>query len=326
MLDIVVTHYKEEWEIGEKLFRSIALQRCIDFGDIRVTVVNDGGHRIAEEHFTGLPFTVEQVDIPHGGVSKARNTGIDHAKEKWIMFCDFDDCFASIFSLREILNVLDTDDYDMLWTKILAEDYVDGKQLLYYVPDKQKYVFCHGKVYSTEFLRDKNVRFDESLVFNEDSCFNAVIIARTPSKRIGEIASQMPIYCWIRRMSSVTNSGRQDEATYGHFRRNMIVTKEYEDADDERAYGMVTRTVYDTYFMVFGKRNSMQLRRRLVDEFTPWIAERMEMFGDVTDDDLEEIIKIARLELLGPDEVVPDDIETVTKWLSSLVDIYRKAR
>lgn len=326
MLDIVITHYKEDWEVGEKLLQSIAIQRCIDFRSIRVTIVHDGTEKFPDERFKEFPYSVDQVCIEHAGVSAARNAGIDHAIHPWIMFCDFDDCFASIFSLREIMNVLDTNEYDMLWSRIIAEDYVDGKQLLYYVPDKQKFVFCHGKVYRTKFLRERNVRFDESLVFNEDSCFNAVIIARTPFSRIGEITSPMPIYCWIRRTSSVTNSGREDEATYGHFRRNFIVTKEYEDSEDERVYGMVTRTCYDTYFMVFGHRNSMQLRRRLVDEFTPWIAERIHMFGKVSDDDLNEIRKIARIELTDPGEVIPDDIETVTKWLVSLVDIYRKAR
>lgn len=324
MLDIVITHYKEPIDIGRKLFESIALQRCIDFEQIRVVVIHDGTEKFPDEEFSNLPYQVEQIVIQHGGISMARNAGIEHSKAKWIMFCDFDDCYASIFSLREIMNVLGTDAYDMLWSRILAEDYVDGKQLLYYVPDKQKYVFCHGKVYRTEFLRESGIRFRDELVFNEDSCFNATIIAHTPHTRIGEIKSPMPIYCWIRRESSVTNSGREDEASYGHFRRNLIVTEEYEKLNDERFNGMVTRTVYDTYFMVFGKRNSMQMRRRILDEFTPWIAKRTKVFCNVTNDDLAEIRKIARMELLSPDEIVPDDPERVGTWMMSIVDIYRK--
>lgn len=326
MLDIVITHYKEPFEVGEKLFRIIALQRCVDFTKIRVMVVNDGGQRIPDECFSGLPYPVEQIDIPHAGVSAARNAGIDHATGKWIMFCDFDDSFASIFALREIMNVLGTDDYDMLWSRILAEDYVDGKQLLYYVPDKQRFVFCHGKVYRVAFLREKNVRFDERLVFNEDSCFNAVIIARTPHTRIGEISSKMPIYSWVRRQNSVTNSGREDEASYGHFRRNFIVTGEYEGTGDPRYNGMVTRTVYDTYYMVMGRRNSMKMRRRMLDEFTPWIAERLDAFGKVSADMLDEIRRVSRYELIDPDEVVPDEHDRIDGWVRSLVDIYNKAR
>lgn len=326
MLDIVITHYKEDYSVGEKLFQIIGLQRCIDFEQIRVMVVNDGGYRLPEEKLNALPYPVEQIDIPHGGVSKARNAGIDHATGRWLMFCDFDDSFASIFSLREIMNVLDTDDYDMLWSRILAEDYVDRKQFLYFVPDKQRFVFCHGKVYRTDFLRESGIRFREELVFNEDSCFNAEIIAHTDHSRIGEITSKIPIYSWVRRQNSVTNSGREDEASYGHFRRNMIVTGEYENTGDPRYYGMVTRTAYDAYYMVIGRRNSMQMRRRILDEFTPWIAERMDAFGKVEEKMLDEIRKISRYELIDPDEIVPDEHERVTKWVHSLVNIYEKAR
>ncbi len=326
MLDIVITHYTEPWEVGEKLFRMIGLQRCIDFSDIRVMVVNDGGHRLPEEKLAELPYPVEQIDIPHGGVSKARNKGIESATGKWIMFCDFDDNFASIFSLREIMNLLGTEHHDMLWCKILAEDYVDGKQLLYVTPEKQRFVFCHGKVYRREFLLEKDIRFREDLVFNEDSCFNAVCIARTEGKRVGEIVSPVPLYVWIRRTQSVTNSGREDEATYGHFRRNMIVTAEYEGTDDPRLYGMVTRTVYDAYYMVFSNKSSMQMRRRIVDEFKPWIAERADAFGKVDEETLQEIRLISRIELVNPDEIIPDSHEEVTKWMNTLVDIYRKER
>lgn len=326
MLDIIITHYTEPFEVGRKMLTMLALQRCIDFEQIRVLIVHDGTPLFSKKLFKNFPYQVEQITIPHGGVSAARNAGIDNSKAKWIAFCDFDDSYASIFSLREVLNVLDTDDYDMLWSRILAEDYVDGKQLLYYVPDKQRFVFCHGKAYRTAFLRESGIRFREELVFNEDSCFNAEIIAHTDHNRIGEITSKIPIYSWVRRQNSVTNSGREDEATYGHFRRNMIVTGEYEKSEDPRLYGMVTRTAYDAYYMVFGRRNSMQMRRRIVDEFTPWIAERIEAFARVDIDTLNEIRQVARYELIDPDEIVPDSHEEVAKWVQSLVNIYNKAR
>ena len=293
MLDIIITHYKEPFEVGEKLLTMIGLQRCIDFEQIRVLIVHDGTPEFDSKLFEHMPYQVEQVAIEHGGVSKARNAGIDHATGKWIMFCDFDDSFASIFSLREVMNVLSTDDYDMLWSRILAEDYVEGKQLLYYVPDKQRFVFCHGKVYRTEFLKESGIRFREELVFNEDSCFNACM----------------------------TNSGREDEASYGHFRRNLIVTGEYEGTEDKRLFGMVTRTTYDAYYMVMGKRNSMQMRRRILDEFGPWIADRIEMFGKVDDDELDEIRDIARIELLEPGEVVHDSHEQIRNWVNGVVKV-----
>ena len=77
-LDIIVTHYKEPWETGKRLFDSIALQECINFDDVGVILVNDGeGHELPAECFANYPFAVNQVSIKKGGVSRARNYGLD---------------------------------------------------------------------------------------------------------------------------------------------------------------------------------------------------------------------------------------------------------
>ena len=41
-LDLIVTHYREPWEVGKQLFDMIAMQREVDFRDISVILVNDG--------------------------------------------------------------------------------------------------------------------------------------------------------------------------------------------------------------------------------------------------------------------------------------------
>lgn len=323
MLDIVITHYKEPYEVGEKLLRMIGLQRGIDFSDIRVTVVNDGGNRLPDEKLADMGYPIEQLDIPHGGISAARNAGIDHATEPWIMFCDFDDNYTSIYSLEQIMNVLPKADMDMLWTKLLVDDTLTAKGRIYYSQPLQRFVFCHGKVYRTKFLRDSGIRFDESLSFNEDSLFNAVIIARTPYQRIGEIKGEFPIYTWIRRESSVTNSGRDDEAEYGHFRRNLTVTEENRLHREPECYpGMVTRTAYDVYYMTKGKRISNKMKRQILDEFVPWISERMDAFGVVDEDTLEQIRSVSKSELIDRDENVPDDYGTVSKWVLKMITAY----
>ena len=105
MLDIFITHYKEPWEVCRKQFVMLDMQRRVDWDEIRVTVINDGGHRIPEEHLEGLSYRVQQLDIPHGGISAARNAGIMAAQEPWIMFCDCDDCFSNIYALEDIVNI-----------------------------------------------------------------------------------------------------------------------------------------------------------------------------------------------------------------------------
>jgi len=320
MLDIVIPRYKEPWEVGEKLFQIINLQRGIDFDCIRVMLIHDGTEPFPEENFAGFRYKVEQIQIPHGGVSAARNAGIDHATGDWIMFCDFDDTFAGLYSLRDILTVLPADGYDMLWGKMIAEDLIDGHEMLYFTPERQIWVFTHAKVYRRQFLLDSGIRFNEDLVFNEDSEFNARIIARIPHTRIGEITTQHPLYIWIRRHNSVTQSGREDEAAYGQFMRNLIITQENLDHRGQECYqGMVTRTVWDTWFMVQGARISNRMKRKIVEAFIPWIKERMDAFLQVEPDILRQIREVSRDELLDPGEVVRDEPELVLAWVNELI-------
>ena len=315
VLEIIVPHYKEPWDVGEKLFQTIGVQRGIDYSSFRVTIVNDGGNRLPCGCLSDFPYNVRQIDIPHGGVSAARNYGIDNTDAEWLMFCDFDDVFANVYALRDVMTVLPADGYDMLWSKILIEDFTNGKSLICVSPESQRFVFTHAKVYRTAFLRETGIRFDETMNFQEDSLFNAVIIAKTPYTRIGEIRTQAPLYIWVRRDSSVTNSGREDEAILGHFRRNLMVTEENRL---NRAYdnycGMVTRTVYDTYFMIRGNRASPQLKRKILDVFIPWITERINEFANIDDKTLEEIRNISALELW--DEPTPKEHEDVAQWLN----------
>ena len=318
MLDIIITHYNEPFEVGEKLFQIINLQRCIDFSQIHVMVIHDGTDAFPEEYFSKYKYRVEQICIPHGGVSAARNAGIENAIGEWLMFCDFDDMFLNVYALRDYFNVLPTDQFDMIWCRTTHEDYIGGKHILAFMLEGQNYLFTHGKAYRRKFLIEKNIRFDPELTFNEDGHFNAVIIARTPYQRIGELKTQNVPYGWLRRAGSVTTGhNREDEANYCQFRRNLKVTAEYETGD-ERYAGMVTRTAYDTYYMIHGSRISQEMKQRILVEFIPWISERFDVFGKVKEGILPQITGISRLELLDPGEEVPDSLGIVTGWIRKI--------
>ena len=319
MLDIIITHYKEPWEICKKQFMMLEMQRRVDWNEIHVTVVNDGGFRLPEEEMNRLSFPVEQLDIPHGGISAARNAGIENATGDWIMFCDCDDCFSNIYALEDFVNVTKgagAEKYDMMWSTCYEEN-VPGN-VIYLIPKKRVFVFCHGKLYRRQFLIDQGIRFDTVLKMNEDSCFNAVIIART--HRIGEIRSHVPPYAWIRREDSLTGQeGADDLGAYCQMHRNMVVTEENGKYRPEEYPGMVTRTGYDAYFMCKGRRITESCKQKILSEFAPWFRVRQNIFGTVSEGMLEEIRQMSKSELLEEGEDFPDDIGTVRAWLAEVM-------
>ena len=321
MLDIIITHYREPWEICRRQFLMLDMQRRVDWKEITVTVINDGGFRLPEEELKALGFRrkaaeFRQMDIPHGGISAARNAGIDLGTEPWIMFCDCDDCFSNIYALEDIMNVVRTPEaerYDAFWTRCYQEE-TDGSISL--VPQFKTFVFCHGKVYRKRFLLEEDIRFPEDLPMNEDSCFNNVIIART--QKIAEIRSHVPVYAWLRREGSVTTRPEAvDKGAVCQVRRNMIVTEENRVHRESEYPSMVTRSAYDVFYMIHGERLSESCKQEILEMFAPWIRERADAFGRVPEDMLDKIREISRIELLDGEEV-PDSHEAVWAWVRGL--------
>lgn len=316
MLDIVVTHYKEPWEVGKPLFDMLSLQRGIDFGMIHVLLINDGEeNHLPDELFSNYPYTVEQIDISHGGVSAARNAGMDHSNAEWINFCDFDDTYSNCYALRDVMNILPADNYDLLWTQMITEDFTKENDMLILTPEKSTFVFIHGKYYRRQWLIDNGIRFDTEFSFQEDSLFNAIILAVLDYHRIGKIKTLIPPYIWCRRGGSVTNSQEnEDKAVWGHFRRNVKVCDFYnEHLPEWRLSEMLVRTTYDTYYMLTSKQNvSTDLRIRLINGFQKLMQKYGEHYRKPNDDTLRQIQEISRAELI--DKPVDGDFDTVTQW------------
>ena len=124
LLEIIVPHYNEPWSVVRPFFEMLRCQRCADFDSFTVHIVHDGTEAFPESNFSEMPFKVRQSVIQHGGVSAARNYGLEHSEAEWICFCDCDDTFVSIYALHEVMNVLPAEGYDLLWCRMIAEDYV----------------------------------------------------------------------------------------------------------------------------------------------------------------------------------------------------------
>lgn len=83
-LSVVVCAYNEEARIGGCL---ASLQGC-DYPDLEVIVCDDGSEDATLEVARGFPFRV--LELPHGGLSVARNAGVTAASGEIVAFLDAD--------------------------------------------------------------------------------------------------------------------------------------------------------------------------------------------------------------------------------------------
>ncbi len=247
LLDLFITHWNEDWEVCRPGFEMLKNQRCVDWDQVRVTVVHDGTEKFPESRFKGYPFRVYQEVIEHKGIAGARNWCIDHATADWIKWNDCDDFFTSAYSLKSLMNGLEQagESFDLMWFEVYAE--MEGRR---YLKEKRDPVVLHGKAFRRQFILDKGLRFQEDLTWCEDSAFLSVLEMEIDVKRIGKITADCPMYTWIHRVGSLCNRPEIKFANLqSFFRRHCYVAEEFKKRGMmDPYYTMVARIACDSYY------------------------------------------------------------------------------
>lgn len=256
-LDIIVAHYNEPWEIGEPFFRMLDLQLGINFHDIRVILVHDGSEPFPEEYFAGYRYTIVQHRIPHGGISVARNAGIQKADAEWISFSDFDDTYSGVLSVKSVMDIICSDKgngFDMIVAPFIGEDLCTDGTLEYRPVKNNDMVFIHGKYYRLDAIRLNDLKFDPELNFNEDGLFNMLFSSLVGRNRIGglDTGAYGPIYIWRYRSDSTTATpGRRCAVSACLYYRNRKVTDSFEKRmPHDEFVDIAIRTMMDAYYVL----------------------------------------------------------------------------
>ena len=307
MLDIVVPHADESWPVCRRFFDLLRAQLRADLSRVRVQLVHDGSLPWPEDYVAVPGLAVEQLRIPKGGVSAARNAGLDAGSGEWVMFCDCDDMFANVFSLHCILDALSRQEAsrdDLLWFPFYVET-LGGRDVC-----TLNWIFVHGKIYRRAFLKKKRLRFPEGLYYGEDSAFNAMVEMDIDRDRIGEIRSECVLYVWALNPRSVTSRPEnQLRNALGLMDRHAVVAEELRRRGrDGDALALVARTAWDAYFLWFredlGEKNreAVRLRLKTVCGDFPRLAERL------GSDRMSEIGEASRKECVrkGAPDLPPD--------------------
>ncbi|MBQ8049664.1 MAG: glycosyltransferase family 2 protein [Oscillospiraceae bacterium] len=196
-ISVVVPVYKAEGSI-RRCIESILSQTFTDF---ELILVDDGSPdrsgAICDAYAT-QDRRVHVIHKPNGGVSSARNTGIDIAKGNWITFIDSDDYVAGSY-----LQDLYDPDYDMNVVghihyvenqaasepRDLHEELVrclDVQSFSDVLSRNGKYwlLFCWGRLFKRQILQRYHLRFEEGLHVGEDYVFSSQYLSLCKSLRL----------------------------------------------------------------------------------------------------------------------------------------------
>ena len=309
LLEIVINHWDEPWEVVRPGIMMLSIQRCVDWENIGVTIIHDGTGAFPNELLAGFPITINQIRLPHGGISAARNYAINNCDATWIKFCDCDDVFAGIYSVSCIMDVLSSSSrHDMLFFPFIFDSY-DGHQI---VVDGSP-VFIHDKVWRRSFLKKNNLYFNEDLTFSEDFAFNSLVKTVIDSSRIGRVDSNFPIYAYIQRPNGVANrpdfwlKNRRGLYDAHRYVEQELLRRGYkEDADS-----LVGRTVAEVYAALLSTPKHVDASDFIRDTLAYYEANKDRM-DSLTDKNWEYIIEVTNNQ--NHTNITKDD---VYNWIAS---------
>lgn len=179
-ISIIVPVYNAEKTIG----------RCVEallnqsYNNIEIILVDDGSKDSSFsicKGYSELDKRVIVVQKRNGGVSSARNLGLDNATGEYVMFCDSDDWVESNWC-ELLINNYQEDSLTMCGffsidnenkrtevcveeeiKKISRADYLDTKLLGGFVP--------WNKIYSARVIKENHLKFPSNLTLGEDKIF-----------------------------------------------------------------------------------------------------------------------------------------------------------
>lgn len=166
------------------------------FNDIEILCVNDGSTDNSRELlgiWADRDTRICVIDKENGGLSSARNAGIDAATSPYVCFLDSDDRFHP-HACGEIVRMLDETQADVLtfgatctpedaasqWhQKVLSpRDAVYNGFTSDLLFKEASHPFAWRMACRTSFLRDRSVCFDEGVRFGEDTVFAFAVYPR----------------------------------------------------------------------------------------------------------------------------------------------------
>lgn len=237
MKDILISVIIPVYNAGRTLAATVSSVLSQDFDSFELILVNDGSKDDSGALCDRLAMSDDRIRVIHksnGGVSSARNAGLEAACGRYVMFMDADDMLK-----QGALSLMYADDADFV---VAGFEKVEAGKRYSYVPEitclydgrdrmcaffdsilneEECYVLnspCF-KLFRLSVIREGNLAFVEGLSYAEDKIFVMTFLSRACSARTLAHA----VYEYIIREGSLSSDMKSD----GHLRQVFMLLREY---------------------------------------------------------------------------------------------------
>lgn len=174
------------------------------YKNIEIILVNDGSNDESGkicQMFAKKDKRIKFIDKENGGVSSARNTGIEHTEGEYIGFVDSDDYVDKEY-IQNMYKKIKKDNSDICmagyWIKkhsfvqknengkdnCLYEQNLYYEKLLDFIWGKNGMYFPFAKLYRSSLIKQNGIKFNENIQCGEDMLFNVQFFRYSTSMTI----------------------------------------------------------------------------------------------------------------------------------------------
>ncbi|MCR5148347.1 MAG: glycosyltransferase [Eubacterium sp.] len=220
MVSVIVPYYNTEKY----------LQRCVDsitsqtYKDLEIILVNDGStdkSGYIAKSLADSDVRIRNIDVPHGGVSRARNEGIKIASGEYIMFVDSDDWIRDTV-IEHLYKTMLKKKADLVTCELLRVDdtYKEEPQktLKYKEYDRNEYLRIFFKIDNNEWVHYPVAKLYKRELISENLFPDDI--------RIGE-----DVIGTYKAIAGAEKIIRLNEVGYYYFKNNESATSHFSEMD-----------------------------------------------------------------------------------------------
>lgn len=220
-ISIIIPIYNAEKYLNECI-NSILNQT---YNNIEILLIDDGSTDNSSsicDMYCKKYKNIITYHLNNGGVSKARNYGIDKATGEYIIFIDSDD-FIDKSMIEKLINIVNEKNVDLAIcgykykykNKTINSNFKHNCYMTIEQAKKEIFLsnsikgYCVNKIFKRKILLENNIRFDEKIKICEDMLFVFKYIHHI--NKIYVINDEL--YYYRIRKSSASNDGNENDLT-----------------------------------------------------------------------------------------------------------------
>ena len=169
-----------------------SLQRCIEsvlnqkYNNFELLLIDDGSTDTSGKICDSYVAKDSRVKVFHkknGGVSSARNLGLENSRGEWITFVDADDWIKTEYLEHLVSHIQENVDLVISYSEIFRKNYSyiekypsqlindSNFEIMFSENDMYWHTAPWSKLYRSSLIQDLDLKFKEGMHIGEDACF-----------------------------------------------------------------------------------------------------------------------------------------------------------